>query len=92
MFQKLENWVPHELRERDIAKRLAICELLLQKQKWKSFLHQIVIGDEKWIRYDNLKRKKSWVRPDESPTPKHIYNIHGKKVMLCIWWDRCSVL
>jgi len=29
MIQKLRNWVPHELRERDIAKRLAICELLL---------------------------------------------------------------
>ena len=61
MIQKL-NWISYELRERDIAKHLAICELLLQRQKRKSFLHRIVTvmknGDEKWIRYDNPKHKK----------------------------------
>jgi len=35
------------------------CELLLQRHRRKSFLHRIVTGDEKWIRYDNPKRKKN---------------------------------
>ncbi|KAG5318735.1 MOS1T transposase, partial [Pseudoatta argentina] len=38
-------------------------ELLLQRQKRKGFLHRIVTGDEKWIHYDNPKRRKSWGKP-----------------------------
>lgn len=49
-------------------------------------------GDEKWIYYDNPKRKKSWVSPGEpfTSTPKR--NIHGHKVLLCIWWDQQGVV
>ena len=38
-------------------------EMLLERHKKKSFLHRIVTGDEKWIHYDNPKRKKSYVKP-----------------------------
>jgi len=38
-----------------------------QVQK-KSFLHRIVTGDEKWIYFENLKRKRSWVTPGEPST------------------------
>jgi len=41
MIQKLGNWIPHELREGDIAKCLAI-ELLLQRQKL--FLSEIIFA------------------------------------------------
>ena len=57
IIQNQGNWVPHKLRERDDCERFNY-ELLFQKQKRKSSLHRIVIGDEKWIRYDNPKRKK----------------------------------
>jgi len=43
---------------------------LLQQQKRKDFLHRIVIGDEKWIGYNNPKQKKSWGNP--------FINIQGK--------------
>ncbi|GFU99459.1 hypothetical protein TNCV_3041061 [Trichonephila clavipes] len=33
---------------------------LLARQRRKGFLHRIVTGDEKWVRYDNPKRRKSW--------------------------------
>ena len=59
--QKQENWVPHELKPRDVERRLCISEMLLERHKTKSFLHRIVTGDEKWIHYDNPKRKKSYV-------------------------------
>ncbi|KAG5307607.1 MOS1T transposase, partial [Pseudoatta argentina] len=49
MIQKQGYWVPYEL--------------LLQRQKRKGFLHRIVTADEKWIHYDNPKRRKSWGKP-----------------------------
>lgn len=54
-IQKHGNWVPHELKPRDIERRFFACEQLLQRQKRKGFLHRIVTGDEKWIHYDNPK-------------------------------------
>lgn len=53
-------------------------------------------GDEKWIFYDNPKKKKYYAMPGQSlpstsiSTPKP--NIHGSKVMLCIWWDQKDVV
>jgi len=32
---------------------------LLSKFRKKDFLHKIITGDEKWILYDNSKRRKS---------------------------------
>lgn len=87
MVQKQGTWVPHKLKERDIERRKTMCELLLQRETRKSFLYRIITGDEKWIHYDNPKRKSAWVMPGEAgpSTPKR--NIHSSKVMLCIWWD-----
>ena len=60
-IQKQGNWIPHELKPRDVERRFCMSEMLLERHKKKSFLHRIVTGDEKWIHYDNPKRKKSYV-------------------------------
>ncbi|VVC30765.1 Transposase, type 1,Winged helix-turn-helix DNA-binding domain [Cinara cedri] len=91
MIQKLGHWVPYELKPRDIERRLFTCEQL-QQQNRKGFLHRIVIGDEKWIHYENPKRKKSWELPGHSSTSTAKPNIHGSKLMLCIWWDKLDVV
>ena len=90
--QKEGRWVPHKLSEAAVISRLSVCESLLTRHKRKSFLPNIVTGDEKWLFYDNPQRKKQWLDPGEAarPTPKR--NVHGKKVMLCIWWDQQGVL
>lgn len=92
LVQKLGNWVPHKLKEMDIERRKTLCELLLQRQQRMGFLHRIITGDEKWIHYDNPKRKPSLVKPGKAgpSTPKA--KIHGSKVMLCIWWDMKGVV
>ncbi|KAG5318734.1 MOS1T transposase, partial [Pseudoatta argentina] len=63
MIQKQGHWVPYEL---------------LQRQKRKGFLHRIVTGDEKWIHYDNPKRRKSWGKPGKRP----LYAQRHDKVIL----------
>ena len=87
-IQKVGRWIPHELNERQMERRKNTCEILLERYKRKSFLHRIVTGDEKWIYFENPKRKKSWVDPGAPSTPIIRPNRFGRKTMLCVWWDQ----
>jgi len=89
-IQKMEKWVPHELNERQQENRKTICEMLLARYKRKSFLHRIVTGNEKWMYFENPKRKRSWVTvkimgPGEPLTSTARLNRYGRKTMLCVW-------
>ncbi|GFV06996.1 mariner Mos1 transposase [Trichonephila clavipes] len=86
MIQKQGNWVPYELKPRDVERRLFACEQPLSRQIRKGFLHRIVTGEEKWVRYDNHKRRKSWGYLGHASTLTAKPNIHGSKVMLSIGW------
>jgi len=47
MIQKQGNWVPYELKPRNVERRFFTCEMLFARHKRKGFLHRIVTGDEK---------------------------------------------
>jgi len=68
------------------------CQILLARQKRKSFLHRIVTGDEKWIYFQNPKRKKSWVDSAQPSISSSRPNRFGRKTMLCVWWDQEGVI
>lgn len=80
-------WVPHQLSESNKMQRITICNSLLCRQQNESFLHRIITGDEKWILYDNQKRKRQWLSRKERSVPVVKPDIHAKKVLLSIWWN-----
>ena len=80
------NWTIYRWRRQNT------CQILLARQKRKSFLHRIVTGDEKWIYFQNPKRKKSWIDPVQSSTSSSRPNRFGRKTMLCVWWDQENVI
>ena len=45
-IQKQGNWVPHELKPRDVERRFCMSEMMLERHEKKSFSHRIVTGDE----------------------------------------------
>jgi len=91
-IQKEGKWVPHELNDRQMENRKTTSEMLLDRFKRKSFLHRIVTCDEKWIYFENRKRKKSWVDPGQPSTSSARPNRFGKKAMLCVWWDDKGII
>ena len=64
--KKLDVWVPHELTQKNMMDRISICESLLNRNKIDPFLKRIVTGDEKWVTYDNIERKRSWSKLGEA--------------------------
>lgn len=63
-ISKYDVWVPHELTEKNRMDRVAAHVSLLRVLSLSSFWKEFVTGDEKWILYDNVERKKHWSKPN----------------------------
>lgn len=87
MVSKCDVWVPHDLSEKNLMDRISISHSLLKRNEEAAFWKRLVTGDEKWIVYNNVVRKRSWCKPGEPPAATPKAGLHPKKVMLCIWWD-----
>ena len=64
--------------------RLKAMGMIQNQGNRKGFSHCIVTSDEKWVHYDNPKRRKSREMPEHASTSTTKPNIHGARVMLCI--------
>lgn len=84
---RFDVWVPHDLTEKNLMDRISNCDSLYKRNEETPFLKRVVTGDEKWIIYNNVQRKRSWRKRDESSLATSKVGLHPKKVMLCIWWD-----
>ena len=67
LVKKLVIWIPHELKEIHLTKRINGCDLQLKRNEFDPLLNRIITGDEKWIVYNNVVRKRSWSKRDEPP-------------------------
>ena len=85
-------WVPHELTAEQKNVRADICLELYMRELEKPFLGKIIATDEKWLFYENPKKKNQWLDPNQPaiPTPKPV--LHSRKVLLCVWWDSIGVI
>lgn len=90
--QKLGTWLPHNLSIDNKMQRVTICSALLSRNNNERFLNRIVTGDEKWVLYVNVRRKRQWLNASEQALPKAKADLHQKKVMLCVWWDNKGIL
>ncbi|XP_025266855.1 histone-lysine N-methyltransferase SETMAR-like [Camponotus floridanus] len=84
---KIDVWVPHELKEVHLTARINICDMLIKREENDPFLKQMITGDEKWIVYNNVERKRSWSRRDDSLQTTSKAELHQRKIMLSVWWD-----
>ncbi|CAK9811656.1 Histone-lysine N-methyltransferase SETMAR [Anthophora quadrimaculata] len=58
-----------------------------QRNEIDLFLKRMVTGDEKWVTYDNIVRKRSWSKRNEAAETVAKQGLTSRKVLLCIWWD-----
>ena len=84
---KLDTWVPHLFTERNKLDRMNVAISLLARHNEESFLDRLVTGDEKWILYNNVQRKRTWKKAGEGAAPVAKAGLHPLKVLLCVWWD-----
>ncbi|GFX10181.1 mariner transposase [Trichonephila clavipes] len=64
--------------------RISISETLPKRNEIDPFLKRMVTGDEKWITYDNIVRKRSWSKHGEAAQTGAKPGLTSRKVLLCI--------
>jgi len=66
----------HELTKENIMDRILVYEFLLKQNSLDPFLKRIIIEDEKWIIYNNIKQQKSWCSPGETSKMVAKHDLH----------------
>ncbi|GFW10219.1 histone-lysine N-methyltransferase SETMAR [Trichonephila clavipes] len=74
LSSKLDVWVPHVLTERNLCRRIDVCDSLLKRHENDPFLKRIITGDEKGHGAKKMNRLK--------PFPKPIFTKKGDAVCL----------
>jgi len=74
--------MPHDLTVNGSNFHLRI---IAKRNEMEPFLKRL-IGNEKWITYDNNVRKRSWSKQGEAPQTVPKSSLTSRKVMY-VWWD-----
>jgi [histone H3]-lysine36 N-dimethyltransferase SETMAR len=92
LVSKLGALIPYDLNQLQLNSRVEAGQRLLDLHRSQAWLKQIITCDEKWVCYNNITRKRQWVKRTEhaKPTPKP--PLHQKKRMLSVWWGTRGVV
>ncbi|GFV50389.1 histone-lysine N-methyltransferase SETMAR [Trichonephila clavipes] len=85
--KKLHVWVLHQLTPKNMMDRISICETLAKRNEIDPFLKLMVTGDEKWVTFYNIVRKRSWSKCSEAAQTVAKPGLSARKILLRIWWD-----
>ena len=97
-FSKVSaRWVPRILTSEQRAKRVEVCNDLLQRyeEEGETFLESILTCDETWVHYSTPESKKAsmqWKRKGSPPPVKAKRTPSAGKVMATVFWDFKGVL
>lgn len=89
---KLGDWTPHDLSPVQLQKRVEACQQLLSSHRTFNWLDNLITGDEKWVLYANVQRKRQWLPQHKKPAPTPKPGLHPQKRMISVWWDVQGVL
>ncbi|GFV14944.1 histone-lysine N-methyltransferase SETMAR [Trichonephila clavipes] len=90
--KKLDVWVPHILTPKNMMNQIFICEALVKQKEIDPFLKRMMTRNEKWVTYDNIVRKRSWLKRGKAAQTVAKTGLTARKVLLCIWWDWKGVI
>ena len=91
-LSKLGVWVPHVLREKNKKDCISIVLTLLSSQRNYPFLNNIITDDEISVFYDTVQCKRQRIGQDVFPQTIPKVELHGRKVMMCVWGDHCGII
>ncbi|GFX78102.1 putative DD34D transposase [Trichonephila clavipes] len=67
--------------------QISICEDLAKRNEIDPFLKRMKTGDEKWVTYYNIVRKRSWSKCGEAAETVAKPGLRVMKVLLFTWRD-----
>ncbi|GFY07641.1 transposase [Trichonephila clavipes] len=65
--------------------QVSTCKVLAKQNEINPFLKRMVSGDDKWVTYYNIVRKRSWSKCGEAAQTVAKPGLTARKVLLCIW-------
>ncbi|GFS47988.1 histone-lysine N-methyltransferase SETMAR [Trichonephila clavipes] len=77
LSSKLDVWVPHVLTERNLCRRIDVCDSLLKRHENDPFLKRIITGDEKGHGAKKMNRLKPFSKPIFPPKRSELINRKG---------------
>lgn len=87
LVSRLGEWSPHPLTPHQLQARVKVCQHLLSSHRNFNWLDNLITGDEKWVLYVNIQRRRQWLKPDQQPAPTPKPPLHPQKRMISVWWN-----
>lgn len=76
--------MPHKVTEANLANCISIDKSFLNQHERDLFLKPTVIGDKKWIIYNNVVHRISWTVAGQPPNAIPKVCLHPKKILLSV--------